>query len=305
MFQTRRGLSVLRIVPLISWSLSAFAISLGFAVHKRHSASAVDWAMAAIVLVSAVLIQAAIVRRQYRSAQTAAVTENGTNANSNVNTKRQKKALSEQRIFWLGILGSLLAVALGVYIARTTQSWVWLCSLVAVWVGLAYTCHPVRYVPLLMEWLVAFPAMVIGTLGTYFILSDGFDPVVGWAAVLHSLLMVAWLMQVQLGDVARGRGRKDQRLRLTTVAWVSQKFGAAATRHVPAAYFLLTAFVGLLATLEVTHVFLMTVFCSLLGAISSWNTNPRSKRKVTEAQLKMIVINVIHAVFVSVWVAWM
>jgi len=294
---------MLRIVPLISWSLSGLAISLGFAVHKRHSVSAVDWAMAAIVLVSAVLIQAAIVRRQYRMAQNSAVVTQATDTRTN--TKRRKKALSEQRIFWLGILGSLLAVALGVYIARTTQSWVWLCSLVAVWVGLAYTCHPVRYVPLLMEWLIAFPAMVIGTLGTYFVLSDGFDPVIAWAAVLHSLLMVAWLMQVQLGDVARGRVRKDQRPRLTTVAWVSQKFGAGATRHVPAAYFLLTTFIGLLATLEVTHVFLMTVFCSLLGAISSWNTNPRSKRKVTEAQLKMIVINVIHAVFVSVWVAWM
>src|SRR5689334_10149528 len=108
MFQTRRGLSLLRIAPLVSWSLGALAIALGFAVHKRHSMTVVDWSMALIVLVSAVLLQAVIVRREYSAVSGAAV------------GKKRKATSANQRLFWLGILGSLAAVLLGVYIARTT-----------------------------------------------------------------------------------------------------------------------------------------------------------------------------------------
>lgn len=275
----------LQMTPVVAWSLSAFAISVGYAVHDRQS-SHVHWEMFAILLVSCLLVQGVVARSFERM------------------PGRVPNTLLRRAIPVLGLLGAGTAIGFGIYVAKNTAGSMWLCTLAVVWLLLSYSAHPFRNIPFLAEWVTAFPAMVAFTLGSYFLLSDMWEPGVGWAALLHGLLSVSWLMQVHLRDVAV-RGRKQAREPLTTVAWVAQKFGKQAARHVPAGYFLLTAFVGTMATLQVAHVFFFTVLCALLGAFSAWNTNPVKSRKLTETQGKMIVMTLAHGILLSLWVAWM
>lgn len=268
-----------RMTPVIAWSMSAFAIAIGYAVHDLHDASAVHWEMLAITLLSCLLLQGVVAR---------AFDESRTTSPS----------------LLLGTLGALGTVLLGAYVARSTSGSVWVCTLVGVFIALSYTAHPFRNMPALSEWVTAFPAMMLCCFGTYYLLSDMLEPAIGWAALLHSLLSIAWLMQVQLKDIAV-RGRRDPREVLTTVGWAAKRFGKLHARHVPAGYFLLTAFLATIATLQVNHVFLFTILCSLLGAFSAWNTNPLKMKKLTETQGKMITMTLIHGLLLSLWVAWM
>ncbi|MCX7571897.1 hypothetical protein OS242_18295 [Tumebacillus sp. DT12] len=289
----RRTLPLLRVVPVFSWSLSALAISVGFAVHDLRSASAVDWMMFGVLLLSVLLLQGVIQSVQEHKASG--------KSGSKAETARVKKTLSDRGLFVFGLLGLIGAVSFGIYAAKTASGSFTLFLLVGVWTALSYACHPFRYLSMLGEWYLAFPAITACTLGTYYILTDAWEPVIGWAAVLHSLLCVAWLMQYHLGDLTTARKAEKQR---TTVAWAARKFGFEAARHVPAAYFLLTVLLGTMATLRVTHIFLLTVVCALLGAFNSWNTNLHDLRNVAGNQMKMITMTVLHAMALALWMAW-
>lgn len=273
MLQMVKGLfGWMRLSPAIYWTLSAFAISAGFAVHNLQSAQNVHWEMFGVILLSSVLLQAVLRMRD---------------------GSLVIGAEARRTWFLLSLLGLVTTITFGEYSAATTTASLLLILLLGVFSTLAYTFHPLRYVPLLGEWLAAFPAIVACTLGTYFLLTDAWEPIVGIAAVLHSMLCVAWLVQGHLGTLEAGK--------LTTTAWVARKFGVDAARHVPAGYFLLTSFVGTMVTLKVAHVFLLTVLCSLLGAFNAWNTKPE---QVADHQIRMLIAVVVHAIVLSLWVAW-
>ncbi|TCP52632.1 hypothetical protein EV586_1082 [Tumebacillus sp. BK434] len=273
MLQMVKGLfGWMRLSPAISWTMSAFAISAGFAVHNLQSALDVHWEMFGVIMLSSVLLQG-VLRMPDGSLALGAD--------------------ARRAWFLLSLLGLVTTITFGEYAAPTTTASLLLILLLGVFSSLAYTFHPLRHLPLLGEWLGAFPAIVACTLGTYFLLTDAWEPVVGIAAVLHSMLCVAWLVQGHLGALDTGR--------MTTAAWVAQKFGAAAARHVPAGYYLLTSFVGTIVTLQVAHVFLLTVLCSLLGAFNAWNTKPE---QLADHQIRMLIAVVTHAIALSLWVAW-
>lgn len=310
----RRTLPLLRVVPVFSWSLSALAISVGFAVHDLRSASAVDWMMFGVLFISALLLQGVIQSVQEHKASAKALVAGsgagsgakagsgtGSGSGAKVEAIRGKKTLSDRGLFVFGLIGLIGAVSFGIYAAKTASGSFTLFLLVGVWTALSYACHPFRYLSMLGEWYLAFPAITACTLGTYYILTDAWEPVIGWAAVLHSLLCVAWLMQYHLGDLSIARKAEKQN---TTVAWAARKFGFEAARHVPAAYFLLTVLLGTMATLRVTHIFLLTVVCALLGAFNSWNTNLHDLRNVAGNQMKMITMTVLHAMALALWMAW-
>ena len=302
-----------RMLPALAWSISALAVAAGFAVHELHSVWKVNWAMVGIVVLSCALLQ--VVVGEWLGGRgkeglpvadadaSAAVGRRTGEAGGPVTDAWQAMEHSvlapEQARMMRRLLGCLGVVSLGVYAARDLQSSLWLCALVGLWAALAYASHSFSRVPVLTEWLTVFPAMVACTLGTYFVLSDGWEPILAWGAGLHALLSLAWLMQMHLRDVVASEGTR------TTVSWVARRFGLEATRQVPAAYFLVAAFLGTVATLHVAHVFVLTVLCSLLGAISAWNADLGNVKKMTELYRKMIVMTMAHGVMVALWVAWM
>lgn len=313
MFHTLRSWFLrFRFAPVIAWSLSAFLISVGVAVHDLHSAWRLDWRMLVLVLAAAFLWQSVAVqawRRQARWRSEGTVVRlimqdnrlPRRHFNNNAHRSRPTTWSKSPQMLWLTLSGLLATVSLGIYAAKSLTGSVWLCALIGAWWTLSYICHPLRGVPLLFEWLAAFPAMLACTLGTYFLLTETWEPVIAWAAVLHSLLCVAWLMQVQLKEVTRGRWTR----RRTTVAFVAKKWGLPATRHLAASYFLLAAFVGTLATLRVSHVFFFTVLCALLGAFSAWNTHLERRQNIIDNQIKTVILTLLHGLMLSLWVAWM
>lgn len=151
--------------------------------------------------------------------------------------------------------------------------------------------------------MAALPAVAGWIVEGYVAWSGMWEPLIGWAAVLHSLLCVAWWTQGQMRDLVAGRESSRARRTVTTTGWIANRWGLAATRHVPAACFLLAAFFGTVATLEEAHIFLISVLCGLLGAIRCWTMNLNRRISVTRGLVKTILMTLLHGMVLTVWIA--
>ncbi|HHW15607.1 MAG TPA: prenyltransferase, partial [Firmicutes bacterium] len=92
--------------------------------------------------------------------------------------------------------------------------------LIAVWAAAAYSLPPLRlaYRPLAGEWLCAWPAVVAGAVGTFYLLTGTLTLPVLAAGALHGLFCLAWLMQHHLADVPADLAAHPAKL--TTPAWL-------------------------------------------------------------------------------------
>lgn len=280
---------LVRFVPVLSWSLSSMILSLGFAIHDLHGFSSVDWFLFLILLTCSVLLQGIIAHSFNDITDWRFGTPNRASRIPSGNTETQ--------LFFLGVFVLAAFFLIGWYISSVSSSYIWIFIMVGIWSAMSYTCSPMRlaYYPLLGEWLAVFPAMVACHLGAYFVLTGGFGLPVFWAGILHSLICTSWLMQHHITDLSADLHASPPKN--TTVAYVYKRFGLDHVRFVPAAYFLITAFVSLLVTLQISYVFLISLFTSLLGFYAALNTNPRDVASVTYNQMKMIALTVLHVVF--------
>lgn len=288
---------LLRIIPVISWSFSAILLSLGFALHDLRHVTAVKWNIIGVLFLGTLSLQG-IVAHAFNDRSD---WHSGTDRESNGILSGGSKVISkgyftDSQLLIAGFIGLLISVGLGEYLASYTTKYVWVFISIGIWAAISYTSPPFRlsYVPLLGEWLAAFPAMVSCALGTYYEITGSFSMQIVLASVIHSLLCVSWLMQHHLSDIEPDLLATPKKL--TTVAYISERFGKRYAVHVTAGYFMLTAFISIIATLKVHHIFIVSVICSLFGAISAWNTNPFNIGNITFNQVRMIGLTVIHAI---------
>ncbi|PWK05134.1 hypothetical protein [Tumebacillus permanentifrigoris] len=149
----------------------------------------------------------------------------------------------------------------------------------------------------------ALPAVAGWLIEGYTAWSGMSEPLIGWAAVLHSLLCVAWWTQGQMRDIVVDRYLSRARRAQTVTGWIANRYGLAAIRHVPAACFLLAAFFGTVATLETAHVFFLSVLCGLLGAIRCWTVNLNRRSSVQRGLVKTILMTLAHGMLLTIWIA--
>ncbi|GIM45908.1 1,4-dihydroxy-2-naphthoate octaprenyltransferase [Collibacillus ludicampi] len=289
---------LVRFVPVLSWSLSAILLSLGFAIHDLHGVSSVDWLLFFILVACCILLQGLIAHSFHEITGWRSGTyihSSGIPSGENIGTKQGM--VSKERLFYVGSLGIVAIFLLGWYLNRVTSSYIWLFIIVGVWAAMSYTCSPMRFAfyPLLGEWLAAFPAMVASSLGAYCVLTGGYSVTVFCAGILHGLLCTSWLMQHHITDLSADL--QESPPKNTTVAYVYKRFGLEQVRYVPAVYFLITAFVALLMVYCISSVFTVSILTALLGFHAAWNTNPRDVASVTFNQIKMIALTVLHTVF--------
>ncbi|WP_018131389.1 prenyltransferase [Effusibacillus pohliae] len=286
---------LIRIVPVVSWSWCAIILSIGFAAHDLNGFASLSWNVIGVILAGALLLQGIVAhafndRTDWRSG----TDRNSPGILSGGSKVIPKQLYSERQLLFIGAAGLLAAAGLGKYLSALTSNFVWIYILIGMWAAVTYTVPPFRlaYSPLAGEWLAAFPAMVACALGTYYVLTGSLSTPVVWAAAIHSLLCVAWLMQHHLSDIDADLEATPRKM--TTVAYVAARWGKQAAPYVAAAYFLLAAFVSFLATLAVHPIFLFSVFCSLMGAAAAWNTNPFNIGNITFNQLRMIAVTILH-----------
>lgn len=95
--------------------------------------------------------------------------------------------------------------------------------LIAVWAAGAYSLPPLRlaYRPLAGEWLCAWPAIVAGAAGTFYLLTGALTLPVLAAGAVHGLFCLAWLMQHHLVDVRADLAADPAKL--TTPAWLYRR----------------------------------------------------------------------------------
>lgn len=286
---------LVRFVPVISWSFCAIVLSVGFAAHELKSFTSLPWSIIGILLLGSLLLQGVAAhafndRTDWRS---------GTDQKSPGILSGGSKVIAkgfytERQLIGIGIVGLVAAAGLGIYLTHLTSNLVWIFIAVGIWSAISYTVSPIRlaYYPLLGEWFAAFPAMVSCTLGTYYVLTGTLSRPIIVASLIHGLLCVAWLMQHHLCDVDADLEAIPRKV--TTVAFVAARWGKHLTPNVAATYFLLAAFISIIATLAVHKIFIFSVFCSLMGALAAWNTNPYNVGNITFNQIKMILLTVLH-----------
>lgn len=185
-------------------------------------------------------------------------------------------------------------LVLGLVFSQASNYLLYVYLLIGLWGAIAYSQWPWRlsYVPLLGEWLAAFPAIVACSLAFYQGLQDrlDFSP---WAeAVLHGLLSVAWLMQHHLPDWQRDLQAKPAKR--TTVAYVAARFGGQAARLVVVAYCLLALFIALNLSFS-NRRFLGSALAAGCGACLAYHQNVSSRQQMARRELQILGINLLHA----------
>lgn len=297
LLQSIKGLFLLiRIIPVLSWSFSAILLSIGFALHDLHHFTSIQWKMVVVLFLGTLSLQGIVAHALNDRTDWRSNTDRWSKGILSGGSKVIPKGyLTDRQLLIAGLVGLSIAGVLGWYLASYTSKFVWIFVFIGIWSAVSYTSFPFRlsYVPLLGEWLAAFPAMIACTLGTYYELTGSLSVLIIWAAMIHSLLCVSWLMQHHLSDIDSDLQATPRKL--TTVAIVAFRWGKQTSRHVVAAYFLMSAFISIIATLSVHHLFVVSLITSLIGAIVAWNTNPYNIANITLNQVKMIALTIVHA----------
>ncbi|KEO81148.1 hypothetical protein [Tumebacillus flagellatus] len=149
-------------------------------------------------------------------------------------------------------------------------------------------------------WLAALPTVGGWLLEGYLAWTKSWEPHIGWAVVLHSLLCAAWRLQHRWSALAtaRERGSKVLGRRIGVLRFAD---GVSTSRHLAAGCFLLLVLVGTTATLQVSHTFLISVLCGLLGAIRVWNVNIRSRKSIRRSLANTIWMTLFHGMILTGW----
>ncbi|MDD4237665.1 MAG: prenyltransferase [Desulfotomaculaceae bacterium] len=289
-----------RLVPVLSWSASSFALGIGLALSSNASTQNNWWHVTLVVLAGLALhgitAHACNDLEDWRSG-TDRVSPGILSGGSGV---IKNGLLSERQLIFVCLAGLLLPVAASLYLSSQRGPLVFVFFLVGTWSGLSYTLPPLRlsYHPLLGEWLSAFPTILCCTIGSFFILTGQVTGQVITAGVIHGFFSLGWLMQHHLPDMAADLSACPPKV--TTPAYLSRRWGPGSARLVPASYFTLAALAGLWAGIFINPVFLIVIppatFCIYLAAA----TDPLNVASITMREKMMVLLTSGHAVVLAV-----
>lgn len=289
---------LLRVMPVVCWG--GGAVLLGAAVSARIMTTTVAWpkvmfAVFMVILLQGIAAHALNDRVDWRS---------GTDKSSpgilsgGSKVLKEKLLTSRQLLTWSRLslaVGSALTCLL-CYKYANPQLLIFL--VVGLWAAVAYSCPPLRlsYRPLLGEWLAAWPAMTVCTVGATFLLT-GTLPMLSWCAgVIHATISIGWLMQHHLPDIAADLTARP--VKSTTVAYLCAHWGWSYVTIPSALYFFCVIAEGMLA-LPLHHGFLVSILAGLAGLILALITDPGNLSDITRKQLAMMLVSFLHFCLLS------
>lgn len=287
-------------MPVLSWSICAFALGVGLAVGSTGRGSLNWWHVVLITLAGAAL--QGITAHAYNDLED---WRSGTDRKSpgilSGGTGVIKCGLlSEGSLSLIGLAGLLLPVMAGIYFSVLRGPLVLVFLLVGMWAGLAYTLPPFRlaYRPLLGEWLAAFPAILSCTSGSFFVLTGKVTGLALTAGALHGLFSLGWLMQHHLSDLFADLGASPPKI--TTAALAYRSWGPSGARLAPTTYFILAALGGFLGGTLLNPVFFLAILPAFLCIYLAIITDPLDVNSITRQEKGMIAITTTHAAVLSV-----
>lgn len=289
-----------RFLPVLSWSVCAFALGVGLAVGTTGYGSVNWWHVVLVTLAGAAL--QGITAHAYNDLEdwrsgtdrkSPGILSGGTGV-------LRYGLLSESSLSFIGLAGLLLPVTAGVYFSVLRGPLVVVFLLVGTWAGLAYTLPPFRlaYRPLLGEWLAAFPAILSCTSGSFFVLTGSVTKQALTAGTLHGLFSLGWLMQHHLSDILADLGASPPKL--TTAALAYRSWGPSRARLAPAAYFTLAALGGFIGGAFLDPVFFLAVLPAFLCIYLAMITDPLDVNSITGREKGMIALTTGHAAVLAV-----
>lgn len=196
-----------------------------------------------------------------------------------------------------------IVVSIGFVIHRlhslTRGEWVGLLLFIVFLANIKFTYYK-RFTPsyfIFTEWTLVFPLTVGCSISTYYFLTNRIETEVIWASLIHGLLFVAWYIQYRFTNL---QTQEYTKLNTQSIPLIITKYGYQKVIHLPAAYYLIAAFISLLATLQINHIFLLSSIISLIGAFTSWRTNLYLLVSITYHQVRMSLLIMTHVIILIV-----
>lgn len=289
-----------RFLPVLSWSICAFALGVGLAVGSIGRDSVNWWHVILVTLAGAAL--QGITAHAYNDLEdwrsgtdrkSPGILSGGTGV-------IRFGLLSEGNLSFIGLTGLLLPVLTGIYFSTFRGPLVLVFLLVGTWAGLAYTLPPFRlaYRPLAGEWLAAFPAILSCTSGSFFVLTGKVTGPALAAGTLHGLFSLGWLMQHHLSDLFADLGASPPKI--TTAVLAYRSWGPSGARLAPAAYFTLAALGGFLGGAFLNPVFFLALLPAFLCIYLALITDPLDVNSITKREKGMITLTTGHAAALAI-----
>ncbi len=288
-------LKLFRIVPVLAWGISAVTLGVGLALYRTGwNSLRISYLFLLIFIVS-----------MFQGLASHAINDvydwcSGTDQHSKGilsggTSVIKNKMLDVNQLKVIAGVALVLGIGGGLYLVWVRGIFILALLVIGIWSTIAYTMPPVQlaYRPLVGEWLGAWPAMAACTWGTFFVLTGTLTPYATAGGVLHATFSVAWLMQHHLPDIEADLLASPRKV--TTVAFVSLKWGKIYTRYLVMGYFFLLALMGLCFGLLYNRAFLISV---VFGFVCIWlahNTNTSNIEHITLRQVGMIALSIGHA----------
>lgn len=289
-----------RLVPVLSWSATSFALGIGPALSLNTSNQNNWWHLTLVVLsgltLHGVTAHACNDLQDWRSG-TDRVSPGILSGGSGV---IKNGLLNERQLLFICLAGLLLPIVASLYLSSQRGPLVFVFLLVGTWSGLAYSLPPFRlsYHPLLGEWLSAFPTILCCTALPFFILTGHVTSQVITAGAIHGFFSLGWLMQHHLPDIAADLSASPPKV--TTPAFLSRRWGPGSARLAPACYFTLAVMAGLWAGIFIDPVFLIVfppaTYCVYLAVV----TDPLDVASTTVREKMMLLMASGHAAALAV-----
>ncbi|MGE5577035.1 MAG: prenyltransferase [Syntrophothermus sp.] len=290
---------LLRWLPVLSWSVSAFVVGIGFAVDVV-GLGRINWLHVLLILGAGVLFQGFTAHafndwEDWRSGTdrlSPGILSGGTKV-------IPRGVFTVQTLIWIGTATLFMGLGIGFYFVMVGGPLVWLFIATGVWAAVGYTMPPLRlaYRPFLGEWAAAWPAMVACTVGAFYILTRALTWPALLAGAIQATFCVGWLMQHHLPDIEADL--RASPAKITTVALIRRRWGIPQTRWAAAIYFTVAALLGLAGALAGEPVFLVSTLLGVPAVALALLTNPESVPDITNKQLGMIRLTVAHAILLT------
>lgn len=293
---------LLRIIPVVSWSFSGVLLGVSVVIHHLGQKE-IDLFNCFLILASTILLQG-VTAHAYNDIID---WESGTDQYSPGILSGGSKVLPQQmmrkgELAWLAGGSILIVFGVAIYFVLTIGIEVLIFLFVGVWAAVAYNCSPFKlaYRPWFGEWFCAWPAMIACTVGTSYILSQGYFFIESWIlGVLHATFSITWLMMHHIPDIEADL--KAIPPKWTTIAYFKKRRGWQGVNQIIKSYLLLTLIFAVSGGLLLKRLELLLI-PGLLAIIVYYGlsqTRLEQVEAVTNVEFLTIGITIVNAIGLS------
>lgn len=290
-----KGLLILtRFLPTVSWGISAALIGLAFALPRLGRGGG-DWLSFILVQFNIVLFHGVASHAINDLADWHSGTDKMSPGFYSGGSKVIKNLfLREKELVVITVVSIFLGLLITAYLTVKHGGVIILFLLIALWSAVSYSQPPLRlsYRPLVGEWLAAFPAVAATTYIGYFVLTGTLSVPVILAGAAHGLMAIGLLMIHHITDIRADLLANPPKV--TTVAFVAQKYGRRRCSLVAALYFFLVIPLSLVAIL-IQPVLVISVFFALACFFISLQVDPDSVQDVTKGETFIFGLVIAHS----------